>query len=110
MAENHAARPHPEHVVLDIGGDMGALIVYTDPALHGVEIEISPAGDDARRSHKEVLERRAGAAPAFAAVFDRLADGAYTLWVAGTPRERAVRVRGGSIAEVDWRAREAIAP
>ena len=32
--ENYAARPHPEHVVLDIGGDFGALIVHTDAGMH----------------------------------------------------------------------------
>ena len=42
MGENHSARPHPEHVVLEIGDDLGALIVYTDPELHGTEIEKPP--------------------------------------------------------------------
>lgn len=52
---NH--RPHDEQVVLEIGGDLGALIVYTDPTLLHTEIEISPAEEDERRSHKDVLER-----------------------------------------------------
>jgi hypothetical protein len=30
-------RAHTEHVVADIGGDVGALIVHTDAALLGVE-------------------------------------------------------------------------
>ena len=71
----YAARPHPEWVVLDIGEDVGALIVHADPQLHGVEVEISPAGADAARSHKEVLERNMGGAPAFTAVFDGLRQG-----------------------------------
>ena len=57
MHENYADRPHPEYVVLDIGDVLGALIVYTDAALHGTEIEISPDGADGDRSHKDVLER-----------------------------------------------------
>ena len=57
MSENHAARSHPEHVVLEIGDEIGALIVYTDPDLHGAEIEISHRGEDAQREHKDVLER-----------------------------------------------------
>jgi hypothetical protein len=101
--ENYSARKHPEFVVLDIGDDIGALIVHADPEMHGVEVEISPTGDDRRRSHKEVLERSMGGRPAFTAVFDALTAGTYTLWVAGDARARAVRIKGGEIAELDWR-------
>jgi len=103
MSENHAARPHPEPVVLDIGDELGALVVYTDPDLHGTEIEISRRGDDDRREHKDVLERAHGSRPSFAAVFDRLEEGVYSLWVDDTPRARNVVVSGGSVAELDWR-------
>ena len=99
----YADRKHPEFVVLDIGEEYGALIVYTDPDLHGVEVEISPIGADADRQHKEVLERSVDGSPAFTAVFDRLAAGEYTLWVADEARARAVAVSGGKIAELDWR-------
>src|ERR1700676_4623836 len=102
MHENYAARPHPEYVVLDIGDDLGALIVYTDAALHGTEIEISPDGQDDDRSHKDVLERAIGERPAFTAVFDRLPAGEYTLWSAGLLRARGVQVAGGAVAELDW--------
>lgn len=34
-------------VLLDIGGDIGALVIYTSVLLHQVEIEISPVGDQA---------------------------------------------------------------
>ena len=103
MSENHAGRPHPEHVVLDLGGDVGALIVYADPELHGSEIEISRLDDDSRRSHKDVLERSLDGRPTYAAVFDLLNQGAYTLWVDDTPRSRGVPVAGGRITELDWR-------
>jgi hypothetical protein len=102
MHENYAARPHPEYVVLDIGEHLGALIVYTDAELHGTEIEISPAGEDARRSHKDVLERGVSGHPAFTAVFDKLPEGTYTLWSGGVPRARGVEVTGGAVAELDW--------
>jgi hypothetical protein len=36
-------------VVLDIGGDIGALVVSTPPTMAGLEIEICPAG---RRDHQ----------------------------------------------------------
>ncbi len=71
--------------------------------MHGQEVEISPEGADERRSHKEVLERGSLGNPAFTAVFDALASGSYTLWTAGEPRARGVEVRGGMIAQLDWR-------
>jgi len=105
--ENYAARRHPEFVVLDIGDDVGALIVHADAQMHGCEVEISPSGHDERRSHKEVLERSIAGRPAFTAVFDALPAATYTLWYAGEPRARAVRIEGGMIAELDWRVSEA---
>jgi hypothetical protein len=97
-----AHRPHQEPVVLEIGGELGALIVYTDPVLLHQEIEISPAGEDARRSHKDVLERVVGGRSFYAAVFDQLSDGTYTLWHDGNVRTREARVAGGTIAELHW--------
>src|SRR5277367_2565578 len=79
--ENYAARPHPEHVVLDIGDDIGALIVHTDAAMNGVEVEISATDQDDRRTHKDVLERQINGRPAYTAVFDNIHEGSYTLWV-----------------------------
>jgi hypothetical protein len=102
--EQYADRPHPEYVVLEIGDDLGALIVYTDPDMHGVEIEISRSGEDGTRSHKDVLERSLGGRPAFSAVFDQIKDGSYTLWVADAARARDVRISGGKVAELDWRS------
>jgi hypothetical protein len=104
MHENYTARPHPEYVVLDIGEQFGALIVYTDPERHGTEVEISPQGEDSNRSHKDVLERGEGGRVAFTAVFDRLPAGAYTLWTEGVARARGIVVLGGAVVELDWTA------
>jgi hypothetical protein len=97
-----AHRPHEEPVVLEIGDDLGALIVYTEPALLHQEIEISPAGEDARRSHKDVLERVVGGRSFYAAVFDQLPDGEYTLWHDDVPMTRGATIAGGTIAEIRW--------
>jgi hypothetical protein len=40
--------------------------------------------------------------PAYAAVFDRLAAGRYTLWVDDVARARGVEVADGRIAQLDW--------
>jgi hypothetical protein len=101
--EHHQHRPHTENVVLEIGDELGALVVYTDAALLHEEIEISPVGDDARRSHKDVLERRVNGSSFYAAVFDRLERGVYTLWHRGAPFARGVAVMGGRVAELDRR-------
>jgi hypothetical protein len=101
-AENHAARRHPEAVVLDIGADLGALIVHTHADMLGVEVEISATGHDEQRTHKDVLEREINGRPAYTAVFDKVREGSYTLWVDDVARSRDVIVAGGSVSELDW--------
>ena len=88
--DHHTAahRPHEEAVVLEIGEELGALVVYTDPSLLHTEIEISPEGDDADRSHKDVLERVVGGRSLYAAVFDKIPAGTYTLWHEGAALTR----------------------
>src|SRR5262245_14105245 len=95
-----AHRPHDEAVVLEIGDDLGALVVYTDAALLHTEIEISPNGADGDRSHKDVLERVVAGRSLYAAVFDRIPSGMYTLWRDGVARTRCARIAGGEIAEL----------
>jgi hypothetical protein len=102
--EHYASRRHPEYVVLEIGDDLGALIVNTAGDMHGVEIEISPEGDDALRSHKQVLERSGGGHPAYTAVFDQLPAGTYTLWTDDVARVRGVEVAAGRVSELTWPA------
>jgi len=97
----HEVRARP--VVLDLGDDVGALIVYTDPELLGVEVEISPASDDGDRRHKQALQRAMGRETVTALVYDNLPEGGYTLWMGGDPWARDVRVRGGRVAELDRR-------
>ena len=96
------ARRHPEHVVLDIGDDIGALILHTHAEMLGVEVEISASGEDDRRSHKDVLEREISGRPAYTAVFDNVREGTYTLWIDDVACERDVIVGGGAVSELDW--------
>ncbi len=103
MAEQHDDRVHSESVVLDIGQDMGALIIYTEAELRGREIEVSPRGSAATRVHVEVLERRINGRPVFAAVFPQLHAGAYDIWVNAPNPSGTVTIVGGEVATVDWR-------
>jgi hypothetical protein len=103
MAEHHSNRVHPESVVLDIGRDVGALIIYTDPELHGEEIEIGPRGSGRKRVHVEVLERRINDRPVFAAVFFGLRAGNYDICEGAATPSACVTIVGGEVATLDWR-------
>lgn len=103
MSPEPIARPHPEPVVLDIGGDKGALIVYAEAELLDTPIEVSPAGVDDAKFHQHILERPLPGGTSYAAVFDKILAGTYTLWLHGEPRVRGFEIVGGVVAEVDWR-------
>ena len=102
MIERYSDRVHPESVVLDIGQDIGALIIYTAPEQHGREIEVSPRGS-ATRVHVEVLERRINGQAVFAAVFPGLREGDYEIWENPANPSGTVAVVGGEVVTVDWR-------
>jgi hypothetical protein len=103
MAEVHNDRVHPESVVLDIGQDIGALIIYTDAELRGREIEVSPLGSAATRVHVEVLERRVNGRQVFAAVFPKLHAGDYEIWENAPNPSGTATIVGGEVTTVDWR-------
>jgi hypothetical protein len=92
------------YVVLDIGGEIGALVLYCPAELAGAEIEISLP--DAPRTHSQVHERRpAGASePVFAAVYPGLAAGRYTIWRDPATPEATVQIAGGQVATWHWRS------
>jgi len=102
MSAEPTARPHPEPVVLDIGGHLGALIIHWDADRIDTPIEISPTGHDADRQHQHILERPLGDQTFYAAVFDKIPRGSYTLWVQDEARVRDVAIDGGSVTEMHW--------
>ncbi len=90
-------------VVLDIGGDFGALILMAPESMLLDEIEISPVDDDAARTHVAIRERRGPGGRRWAAIYPRLVSGEYTVWtVQGKPADR-VTITGGQVAQLDWR-------
>ena len=97
---HHSKDARPEHVMLDLGPGVGALVLHAGAELHGAEIEISPAGRDAERSHKQVHERPVAGRPLYAAVFDRLPAGDYTLWLDDRPLRRNVAVAGAAVTDI----------
>lgn len=103
MAERRNDRVHSETVVLDIGQDIGALVIYTTAELRGREIEVSPRGSAGGRVHVDVLERRVNDRPVFAAVFPALRAGDYDIWTGARNPTGTVTLVGGEVATLDWR-------
>lgn len=88
-----------EGVVVDIGGDIGALVVNTTADLDMVEIHICPVGTGAR-THTVVRARHLpSGGVVFAGVFPSLPAGDYTLLA---PVEKVAHVDGGAVTEVSW--------
>ncbi|KAB1931753.1 phospholipase [Micromonospora sp. ALFpr18c] len=87
-------------VVLELGGETGALILYTGRELDGREIEISRGAD--RRVHSAVRERRVRDGSFHSAVYPDLPAGIYTVWWDEDTSVGTVSVHGGEIAEFVW--------
>lgn len=100
MAERHVDHVHTEHAVLDIGENIGALVIYTREEFHGKEIEVSLKGNDAKRIHTAVWERRVNGRTVFAGIYPSLPAGDYIIW---TNPSSEVSILGGQVAEVDLR-------
>jgi hypothetical protein len=87
-------------VLLELGGEVGALILTVPAGLAGAEIEISRDGQP--RCHARVRERQAGGDPGYAAVYPGLAAGRYTIWRDRETPAGSVEVAGGQVATFDW--------
>jgi len=91
-------------VVLDIGGDIGALIVYLPESFQGSEIDVSVADGSAPFTHTGVHPRVApNGNRRQTAVYPELTTGDYQLWhpVNSKPLGHPVHVEGGSVAELN---------
>jgi hypothetical protein len=104
---DHSTDARPEHVMLELGPGVGALVLHTGAELHGMEIEISPAGHDEKRSHKQVHERPVAGRPLYGAVFESLPAGEYTLWLDDQPLLRDVAVAGAVVTDISLKEEHA---
>jgi len=109
-------------VLLDIGGDIGALVVAMPPSLVGLEVEIRPlhgsrhhhgSGDHdhghdhdghEHLAHVAVVERPIGEGRLPSLVFGELEEGRYDLFEKGRPDDVAltVEVTGGLVTTATW--------
>jgi hypothetical protein len=90
-------------VLADIGGDVGAAVLYVPATLAGREIEIRPAGTAWDGTHTGVRERHVEGAVIWAAFFGSLRAGRYELRVRGDEsRTEVIDVAGGHVTEAEW--------
>ncbi|HEX6149604.1 hypothetical protein [Nocardioides sp.] len=96
-------------VLLDIGGDVGALVVQMPRELLDQEVEIwqdGPRPTETHLPHVAVVDRpvERGSVPSL--VFPHLPAGRYRLAPKGSPRARlVVDVRGAEVTEAAWPTR-----
>jgi hypothetical protein len=109
-------------VLLDIGGDVGALVVTMPAWMEGDEVEIRPVsrhphgqdhvapgndhGHDQRHAHHPhvaVVNRPVQGGQVPSLVFPELLEGSYELCLKGTEDVRlTVDVPGGAVATAEW--------
>ncbi len=117
-AGNAAGPSAAGSVVLDIGSETGALVLFAPAWLDGTEIEISVAADPAaRRTHSRVRKRdcAGSAAPgsrpgsgsaSYAAVYPGLVAGTYTIWRDTHAPAGTAEIAGGQVTTWHWPAAE----
>ncbi|HSS12197.1 MAG TPA: hypothetical protein VLL25_20080 [Acidimicrobiales bacterium] len=106
MSEQEALAPsYGASVIVDIGGDVGAVVLHTPDWLAGDEIEIRRTDrKDEKPTHAAVRARRMESGDSLAAVFPAVAAGQYTLHSLRHPAvgPRNVTVIGGRVTEATW--------
>jgi len=92
-------------VVLDIGGEVGAAVIYLPASLAGEEIEIRAVGHPWTGTHVAVLERVLQSGSVWAAVFSALHEGSYEIRIKDADPlgpTAPVEVVGGLVATLRW--------
>ena len=107
-------------VLLDIGGDVGAVVVEVPDDMEGVEVEIRPAGapggghhhahdhahgqgGHAHHPHVAVVRRPVADGRVASLVYGEVVEGSYVLVVKDTDDvQLRVEVRGGEVSQTSW--------
>ena len=101
MTSEHDHGTHrSDTLLLDIGGDIGALTIFTGPDRDELEIEISPVGTNPdHRTHNVVHARQIGEKTVYAAVFPNVPAGDYTIWHDAATPDGTVVIHGGKVTD-----------
>jgi len=90
-------------LVLEIGEDVGAVVVYMGPSSEGKQLDLTPAGSPRSHHLHNVVRRRTTPAgdKVFAAVFPQVHEGIYWLWAEGPEPIAELAVVGGQVCTVN---------
>ena len=102
---HHHHDVHGGPPVLDIGGDIGAMVVTLDREALGSELFLRAEGDGAASVHTGVWERHVAEGHVTAALFPELREGAYWVLDGGGGDVCRVEVAGGRLTTLDLRHR-----
>jgi len=97
-------------VLLDIGGEIGALVVVMPSGMDGIEVEIRPihhqhddGGAHGHTAHVAVVARPSEAGHIHSLVFPALPAGRYELYRRPDgPVQLQVEIRGAAVTEAVW--------
>lgn len=100
---SHAAPPPVP--VLDIGGDVGALVVvlHDEHLPVGGELFACPEGRPAEHFHTGVHHRDLGGLVAHVAIFPEIVEGSYELLDDAREPTSSFRIVGGEVTQLDMR-------
>jgi hypothetical protein len=105
MTEPKLGPSHAGSVVLDIGGDTGALILHTPAEMLGREIDVTPASaPGSHGTHSLVRERQVSGTTSYAAVYPALPVGDYIIWHDRATPVGTVTIAGGQVTRHHWPA------
>ena len=92
----------PDALVLDIGGDAGALVVQAPPEWIGAELDVTAVGEP-RSHHRHLMVRRLRTwqGEVIAGVLPSLPAGRYTIWGPCGPPLMCVDVAIGQVTTAD---------
>lgn len=102
MSERQLPPSWDGSVVLDIGGDVGALILRTPAAMAGREIDLTPDDRNSPHTHSAVRERQFAGGTFYAAVYPQLLAGTYVVEGSG----QRVTIVGGQVTDVEFRGEQ----
>jgi hypothetical protein len=109
-AESSGARiTRPGSVVLEIGGDVGAVVVTVPKSLEHCEVEYRRASEPWSGSHVGITAAEMPGGLSYAAIIFGLTAGSYRLRLrsghpdeSGPGYEMAAEVVGGRVTKLDW--------
>ncbi|HEV3225441.1 MAG TPA: hypothetical protein VGZ52_01355 [Acidimicrobiales bacterium] len=111
-AHDHYHLPADPHVhdgpgeipVLDIGDDVGALLVYLDGPTPSGELHARPLGEPGARFHTGVHARELVSDTTHVALYPEIRRGTYEILDADFEPLAVVDIDGGAVTELDLRA------